>query len=280
MKEILTKNIVIDGSKNLPISIDIQYVEDLKVKPVALFIHGFKGFKDWGHFNLIAKKFVESGFVFVKMNTSHNGTSSSHPTDFVDLEAFGNNNFSIELEDVALVLKFIQQNIQQYHGNKDDINVIGHSRGGGIAILSSFQINGIKRLATWASVGHFSYFFNSINIGDWKESGVVYTYNSRTKQDMPLYFQLYEDYIKNAKDLDIEYAATSLTIPWLIAHGSSDESVDVAVAKQLNALNSKSILFILPNANHTFGGYYPYFEEQLPLDTELLVKSTIEFFLK
>lgn len=280
MKKILTKNIVIDGSKNLPISIDIQYVEDLKVKPVVLFIHGFKGFKDWGHFNLIAKKFVESGFVFVKMNTSHNGTTSSHPTDFVDLEAFGNNNFSIELEDVALVIKFIQQNIQQYHGNKEAINLIGHSRGGGIAILSSFYNNGIKRLATWASVGHFSYFFKTLNIDDWKYSGVIYTYNSRTKQDMPLYFQLYEDYVNNAKDLDIEYAATSLTIPWLIAHGSLDESVDVAVAKQLNALNSKSTLFIIPNANHTFGGYHPYEEEQLPPDTEILVKSTIEFFLK
>ena len=89
---------------NKSITFDLRYNEDLKKKPLIIFLHGFKGFKDWGHFNMIADYFVNQGFAFLKMNFSHNGTSPEQLIDFVDLEAFGQNNFSIELDDVLSLI--------------------------------------------------------------------------------------------------------------------------------------------------------------------------------
>ena len=50
----------------------------------------------------MADRFADAGFVFVKFNLSHNGTTIEHPIDFVDLEAFGNNNFAKELDDLGV----------------------------------------------------------------------------------------------------------------------------------------------------------------------------------
>ena len=46
--------------------------------------------------------------MFVKFNFSHNGTTLESPSDFKDLESFGNNNFSKELYDlIKLYLGFV-----------------------------------------------------------------------------------------------------------------------------------------------------------------------------
>ena len=51
-------------------------------------------------FNLMADEFAKNEFIFYEINLSHNGTTPEKLTDFADLEAFGNNNFTIELADL------------------------------------------------------------------------------------------------------------------------------------------------------------------------------------
>src|SRR6187402_558735 len=86
---------------NRPFLLDLTFIPDGKEKPIVVFIHGFKGFKDWGTFPLMAEYFAQHGFVFLKFNLSHNGTTPEDPTNFADLEAFGNDNFSIQLDDLS-----------------------------------------------------------------------------------------------------------------------------------------------------------------------------------
>ncbi|MEJ2005865.1 MAG: dienelactone hydrolase, partial [Cyclobacteriaceae bacterium] len=88
-------------------SIDIRWTIDKRPKPVILFLHGFKGFKDWGTFPLIAEKLSDEGFVVVKMNFSHNGVTVDDPGNFNDLDAFAENRFSYELDDVKDTIDFI-----------------------------------------------------------------------------------------------------------------------------------------------------------------------------
>ena len=80
-----------DNDKDLPIIGDLTYTIDSK--NLVVFCHGFKGFKDWGPFNTMAKSFANENFFFLKFNFSHNGTSVDDPCNFIDLESFGNNNF-------------------------------------------------------------------------------------------------------------------------------------------------------------------------------------------
>ena len=272
-----TQNIKINGLHQRPITLDIFSHEDADKSPLVLFIHGFKGFKDWGHFNLIADAFVKAGFSFVKFNFSHNGTTPDALEDFADLEAFGQNNFTMELDETKLVIDYLEQQASSSHYDFEKLYLIGHSRGGGIAVLTAFEDKRVKKLITWASVASFDNLFKSIDTDKWKNDGVVYSFNSRTKQDMPLYYQLYEDFRANADRLNIVQAASQLSITWLIIHGKSDTSVAVRSAEQLHACQPKSELFLKEDAEHTFGGKHPYSDEHLPHDTALLIQKSIAF---
>ncbi len=275
----IVKNIVIDGSKEKPINIDVFYNENNKAKPVIIFAHGFKGFKDWGHFNLMANVFAKEDFVFVKFNFSYNGTTPQNPSEFDDLEAFGNNNYIIELNDLEKVIDWslsyapIKNEI-----NPDSVYLIGHSRGGGIAVLKAGEDKRIKKIVTWAAVSDFINRNKKNTIDAWKEMGVVHTLNGRTKQQMPLYYQFYENIMANKQRLNILGAAKNLTIPFLIIHGTDDEAVSKNDAMALNKAYKNSELLLIQGAGHTFEAKHPFEGEKFPANAALVINKTISFF--
>ncbi|MFN8296992.1 MAG: prolyl oligopeptidase family serine peptidase [Chitinophagales bacterium] len=269
--------LTINGSKGKPISIDICLEQTGRIKPIVIFCHGFKGFKNWGHFDLIAEAFAKQDFVFVKFNFSYNGTTLEQTTGFADLNAFGENNFSIESDDLGLVVDYIENNTTQYEGDKNEIYLIGHSRGGGIAILKTNEDKRIKKLCTWASVKDADDFFAGQDLEKWKQDGAIYTFNSRTQQNMPLHYQIYENYIAHKQRLNIPKAAANINVPWLIVHGTDDTSVPCSFAELLHEWNTKSKLLTIQNADHTFGGKHPWKQKELPADAKIVVKKCIEF---
>ncbi|MDB5228896.1 MAG: alpha/beta hydrolase [Bacteroidota bacterium] len=273
-----TGDIIIKGSSVRPIMLDICYIENDSFQPIVIFCHGFKGFKNWGHFDLVAEEFCKNNFVFLKFNFSFNGTTVEQPTDFADLDAFAENNFTVELNDLGLVIDFIEQNAKLYSGDPDKIYLMGHSRGGGTAILKTHEDKRIKKLETWASVKDIEDFVQSQDIEKWKNEGILYTFNSRTNQNMPLNYQLYENYIANKERLNIPGAAKEIEVPWLIVHGTNDSSVPYYSAEQLHEWNKKSELFLIEDADHTFGGKHPWTENKLSKDSRTAVEKTIGFF--
>lgn len=274
------KNIVINGQHQKPILIDAFYLENTHPKPIVIFCHGYKGFKDWGSWNQMAEKFVEAGFFFVKFNFSYNGGTIEQPIDFPDLEAFGNNNYSKELDDLNSVIDWVYKTPDvKTKVNLNDITLIGHSRGGGIATIKAEEDSRIKKLIGLASVSDFKARFNqtSKEFKDWKETGIKYVLNGRTHQQMPHYFQFYEDFISNEKRLTIERAASHLKIPQLIIHGNKDTSVSVEEAKALHKWNPSSKLVIIENANHVFGVSHPWTQSTLPMEFKQAIDTMIDF---
>ena len=112
---------------------------------------------------------------------------------------------------------------------------------------------------------------------EWKKEGVKHVYNGRTKQDMPLYYQLVEDFNKNRDRLDIPENVKKINIPLLITHGTEDSTLDVSMASEIASWNENAELFILENANHVFGGKHPFEENNLPKDTQILLDRTLKF---
>jgi dienelactone hydrolase len=271
-------NLIIKGSKALPIGTDIFYTPGQTQQPVVVFCHGFKGFKDWGHFDLIGEAFAQQGFVFIKFNFSHNGTTPDHPSEFADLQSFGANNYSTELDDLGLVIDYAEQHAAEYGGDARKIYLIGHSRGGGISILKTKEDPRIKKLVTWASIKDFQDFFKAMDLEHWKEEGTTYTFNARTQQQMPLGYQLYEDYLQHHERLDIPQAAAAIAVPWLIVHGEKDGAVPVSAAKQLHAWNHNSQLLLIAEGDHTFGGKHPWTSKELPEAATVVVAETLHFF--
>ncbi len=240
--------------------------------------HGFKGFKDWGHFNLVADKFAAAGLHFIKFNFSHNGTTKEEPIDFVDLEAFGNNNYSIEMNDLGQVIDWAEDYIQN-NGAKVPIYLMGHSRGGGIAILKAYEDKRIKKLVTWSAVSDFETRFPK-DMDRFKEEGVVYIPNARTNQNMPLYYSIVEDFYLNFNRLDIPVVIGKIGIPFLIIHGLQDEAVPFQEAENLHSHCDTSELYLVEGGSHTFGGKHPWKEGDLPVVSAGVSGRSIDFLLR
>ena len=129
--------------------------------PVIIFCHGYKGYKDWGAWNLVAKEFAKNNFFFSKFNFSHNGGTVKNPIDFPDLNAFGNNNFTHELNDIERVISFISEDpVISKNIDTSNIFLIGHSRGGGTCAIKASENKRIKGLITWAGVSNIKIRFN------------------------------------------------------------------------------------------------------------------------
>lgn len=272
-------NQTITGSKNRALVYDVYYEKRAMPQPVILFCHGYKGFKDWGAWNLMGKTFANAGFVFIKFNYSHNGGTATNPIDFPDLEAFGNNNYSFEVSDTKIMLDWILQ--ANLPIDKQQINLMGHSRAGGITTIVSASDLRIHKLITLAGVSDYAARFpKGKMLKQWKAQGVTYIENGRTKQQMPLYYQFYQDFKKNKEQLHILNAAASLTIPHLIIHGDADPTVKIDEAMRLHKASNKSQLHIIKGANHVFGASHPWSLKFLPQDLQRVVQCVINFVMK
>ena len=272
-------NIIIDGSVEKSILIDATFSANREPKQVVVFCHGFKGFKDWGPFNKIATHFAEQDIVFVKFNFSFNGTTTNDPINFGDLKAFGNNNFCKELDDLSLVLDWIE-NCKELKGEIDvsKISLFGHSRGGSIAMLKSVEDSRVKKVISWASPSNFlERLPKKEKLAKWKELGVAYIYNGRTKQNMPMYFQFYENCIEFGKRLNIQNAVSKMDIPHLLVHGSEDPTVLLSEAVNIKSWNTNTQLYVIDGANHVLGGFHPYDLEKFPKDLQEAIDVTIKF---
>lgn len=277
----IIKNHLIEGSAGKPILVDVFWNEKPRRKPIVVFCHGYKGYKDWGAWELVAKTFAEAGVLFVKFNFSYNGGSKDNPIDFPDLDAFGKNTYTIERNDLGKVIDWIMVTKLLPKKNVDlsNLTVIGHSRGGGIALLQAGKDKRVKKVITWAAISDIGARFpQGAALEKWKIDGVRYVRNGRTLQDMPHEYGFYEDYIQNQKDLNILEVTRSMNEkPLLIIHGKDDEAVNPSEARAIHHANINSQLKIIPNTGHTFGSKHPWKDDELPLALKEVVDMSIEF---
>lgn len=276
---IIKKNQVLTSEGKKPILYDVYYNENNYPMPIVIFCHGYKGFKDWGAWHLVAEAFANAGFCFLKFNFSHNGGTIEQPIDFPDLDAFAENNFSLELDDLDRVINFMESGHENLPKDISAVSLIGHSRGGGIVLIKAEEDPRIKKVVTWASVSDFKTRFQegTQDFKDWKERGVTHVENSRTKQLMPHNFQFYTDFKDNEVRFSIDRAVKSLKVPQLIVHGTEDPTVSIKEAKAIHSWNTKSELEFIDGADHVFNAKHPWKEKSMPEELKSVVESTIHF---
>ncbi|MFC2175836.1 alpha/beta hydrolase family protein [Bacteroidota bacterium] len=269
----------IKGSNGRQMAVDIRFDDEHTNQPVILFIHGFKGFKDWGHFPKIGDELASAGFAFISLNFSHDGTTLANSQDFADLEAFGNNNYSKELFDVEQVIEGISSGnlFSDVAFDRETIVLFGHSRGGGIAVVKASENPKVKGLITWASVGDLKR--TSADLTQWEQDGVVYVPNARTNQQMPMYYQFVEDFMANENRFNLQKCCKEITVPSLFVHGKTDGTVPFSASEQLAKWCSNAELCLVENGDHTFGGKHPYNESDLPEHTKEALDKTIEYLM-
>ena len=225
-------------------------------RPAVVVVHGFKGFKDWGMFPHLAERLARAGFAAVSFNLSGSGVDDAGEFSLPD--RFGHNTFSAELLDVAHVVDALI-NGELGVPVPSSLGLVGHSRGGGIATLQAARDPRIQALVTWAAISRVERWAAEQRSG-WRDTGHIEIQNARTGQILPLYTDVLDDIEQNADSLDIEAAAGQIRVPWLIIHGTEDESVGFSEAESLKAASSRKKTRLLPieGGSHTFGATHPW----------------------
>jgi pimeloyl-ACP methyl ester carboxylesterase len=267
-------NAVFTGFKERKSPFDLE-IPDSFIGKVIVFCHGFMGYKDWGCWNLVQAHFVNLGFGFCKYNVSHNGGTVENPIDFSDLDAFAQNTYSGEIEDLNALLAILPLHIQMpYH-----VCLIGHSRGGGTVLLSGLH-PAVKAISTWAAISSIENRFpEGVELTRWKNEGVRFVRNGRTNQEMPMLYSLYEDFVANTERLNIQLACEKMTIPALIIHGEKDNSVSLSEGESLCKWLNVGLVRI-EGADHTFCSAQPWNNSEMPNELMEVCKITADFFLR
>jgi alpha-beta hydrolase superfamily lysophospholipase len=241
----------------------------------VIITHGFKGFAHWAFFPYLARNLAEEGLTAVTFDFSGSGIGRDRES-FTEAEAFASNTFSRELDDLDLVEDFARR--KKWIEGK--FGLFGHSRGGGMAILfAAAEGSNVSSLVTWASVSYPNRWLPE-DAQVWRKRGYTEITNSRTGQVMRLGTDLLDDVELHGKTkLNIEAAAAKIKVPWLIIHGTADETVPSSEAEHLHSLSKgASTLRLIEGANHSFDARHPL--EKAPPVLEKIVKETVKFFVR
>jgi pimeloyl-ACP methyl ester carboxylesterase len=236
---------------HLPPSVDVA------AAPVVLLVHGFKGFRRWGMFPHLAERLAQCGRVVVLPDLSHNGTEPGHEEDFTRLDLFERQTLSAHLADLAAVLDAHDagelDGLPPREADQRDVHVVGHSLGGGLALLLAAADGRVASVAGLNSVGHFAR-IGPEGLAQLEREGRVDIPNARTGQLMHLGRPWFEDIARH----DLRAACEGLTVPTLIVVGEADTSVPPDEGRQLARWIPGAQLVEVPGADHTFGAKHPW----------------------
>jgi pimeloyl-ACP methyl ester carboxylesterase len=241
----------------------------------VILCHGFKGFAHWGFFPYLAQKLAESGLTAITFDFSGSGIGRDRDS-FDEPEAFAGNTISRELDDLELLVDYAKRRKLL----KGKFGLFGHSRGGGSAILFAAAADSdVGALVTWAAISYANRWSGEDAV-TWRRQGYADVTNSRTGQIMRMGTALLDDVELNGKTkLNIEAAAGRIKVPWLIVHGTADETVPSSEAERLHALSpGVSSLRLIDGANHGFDARHPLTE--VPPVLEKVVLETVKFFVR
>jgi uncharacterized protein len=241
-------------------------------RPAVIVVHGFKGFKDWGLWPALADRLARAGFSAVTLNLSGSGVDDTG--EFVYPDRFGHNTFSAELQDLRRVTDALGAG-ELGVAPPSGLGLLGHSRGGGTAILHTATDPRIRALVTWAAISTVDR-WPVAQRAAWRAAGVSEVKNMRTGQVLPQYPDVLDDIERNAAALDIPAAAARIAVPWLIVHGTEDDAVPLAEGKRLAAAAPQARFLAIEGAGHTFGAAHPW--RGAPAELERLEDTTLAFF--
>jgi pimeloyl-ACP methyl ester carboxylesterase len=115
----------INSEENIPIRGNLDVPRHARA--LVIIIHGFQGFKDWGFFPWLADCLRDEKFAICRFTMS------------------GDTYFA-QLSDLRAVVAHCQKRLPI------PTFLLGHSRGGGIAILGASEVPNLRGVVTWSAI--------------------------------------------------------------------------------------------------------------------------------
>jgi uncharacterized protein len=257
---------IINSDENLPIKGDLDVPD--RPRGLVVIVHGFKGFKDWGFFPWLGQRLLQHRLAVCRFNMSRSGIGDD-PESFDRLDLFEDDTYSIQLADLRAVVRFAQQQLPSL-----STFLLGHSRGGGIALLAAAEVKNLCGVAAWSPIARCDRWDDATK-RDWRVRGFLDNINQRTKQNMRVSTAVLDDYEANRERLDIARAVERLRVPLLVVHGGRDESVPVGEGRSLASLIPDASLLIVDRAGHTFNAIHPLIH--VPFELILAAEASAHF---
>lgn len=274
----------IPSNEDLPIRYDLYHSKKEEGSlPVIMFLHGFKGFKDWGTFPAVCQELASAGFAVIAMNFSLNGIGK-YKMEFDRLNLFARETFTQDLEDIGTVIQAVKDGEITAKGAsllKQQMGILGHSRGGQTAVAAAAEYDEISCLVTWSAVADYNERWSKKMVNDWQTKGVTEIKNGRTGQIMPVEKVVYDDARKNANRVIALNRVNELQIPALFIHSRGDDAISYKNTEQLFEAcpSPEKDMMLLPDSGHTFGGSHPFKDEEFPKPLQHAFKKTKEWFV-
>src|SRR5881275_162652 len=121
----------LDSREGLAITGDFEVPSGARA--LAVIVHGFKGFKDWGFFPWLADALCRDRAAVCRFNMSRSGIGEN-PDTFERLDLFADDTYSAQIDDLLDVVRWCQQQVEL------PTFLVGHSRGGGVALLAAPEV--------------------------------------------------------------------------------------------------------------------------------------------
>jgi dipeptidyl aminopeptidase/acylaminoacyl peptidase len=230
--------------------------------PVVVVCHGFKAFRRWGFFPWFGERIAGRGFAGVLFDFSHNGTDGSGE-GYPRKDLFRAASWGTHQEDLRAVVAAARGGGLPGAAALDParIALVGHSLGGGLAVLHAARDRGIRCVAGLAPVKGADR-WSAGERALWRRKGELPVVNSRTGEVLPLGLGWLEDAEARAAELDAVAAAARLACPLLVVHGEEDTSVPPAEGRALVesaiAAGRPARFVPVPGTAHTFGAVHPF----------------------
>ena len=237
----------IQSSEGLPIRGNLAV--PLNARALVVVVHGFKGFKDWGFFPWVAEHLCNHDFAVCRFNMSRSGIGEN-PESFERLDLFADDTYSEQIADLVSATAFAQSRVDL------PTFLLGHSRGGGIALLAADLIPRLEGVITWSAIATADRWDEETK-KQWRRHGHMDVVNQRTKQVMRMSTAILDDYEANRDQLDILRAASRLRVPLLAVHGARDESVPPSEVEEIAAAAPEASKLIIESASHTYNAIHP-----------------------
>ncbi len=264
---------------------DLRYIPTGEAKPAIVFLHGFKGFKDWGPFPTMMEEFARAGFITLAFNFSHNGVGEDL-MNFTELDRFARNTFSRELDEVQSVVRALAAcegiPLEPRELDPNNVGILGHSRGAAMAILAGRHSKLVRAVAALSPVSTFER-YSERHKERWRREGAFEVLNQRTLQVMRLDVTLLDDLEANAEKLSILKAAQELPIlgkPLMLVCGSEDLTTPLKETEAIAeaARGPLTEIHVIPHVGHTFNAVHP-FKGMTPA-LEMVLAHAKQFFKK
>ena len=213
----------------------------------ALLSPGYSVSVAVGFWSVAAAHLLEHGFAVVGCQFWGSGFAEDmcRPDR---LDRSSGSGYREELRDLGLATDWVRQ---QSWADPDRGGVVGHSRGGGMAVVHAASDQRMQAVVTWNAIDRVLR-FSPDRIAEWRERGRIEVTHWGAGSRVELDRRVLEDAERHRDDYEPYLAAARLAAPLLVIQASDDSAVVEADGRRLAAAGDAEFVLV-DGADHAFG---------------------------